>query len=54
MGKYGAKNPIEMIVRKFKANGNKINVDLSLFAGGTYFVRIEKNGKIITKKILKL
>ena len=40
-------------VQQVKASGNKIDFDLSALAAGTYFVRIEENGKLITKKVVK-
>ena len=40
-------------VQQVKASGNKIDFDLSALAAGTYFVRIEENGKLITKKVIK-
>lgn len=38
---------------QFKANGNKVDFDLSTFAAGVYYVRIEEDGKVITKKVIK-
>lgn len=40
-------------VQTVKATGNKVDFDLSAFAAGIYFVRIEENGKLITKKVIK-
>ena len=38
---------------QFKASGNKVDFDLSPYAAGVYYVRIEEGGKIITKKVIK-
>ena len=40
-------------VQQIKTSGGTVNFDLSGVASGTYFVRIEENGKIITKKVIK-
>jgi hypothetical protein len=42
-----------IMVTRLRASGNKVNFDLSSFAPGVYFVRIEENGKIITRKVVK-
>ena len=41
------------ILSRFKVSGNKIDFDLSPYASGMYYVRIEEDGKTITKKIIK-
>lgn len=41
------------IISQFKANGYKVDFDLSPFAAGMYYVRIEEDGKVITKKVIK-
>ena len=41
------------IITRIKANGNKVDFDLSARAAGVYYVRIEENGKSITKKVVK-
>jgi hypothetical protein len=41
------------IMRQIKAKGYKAEFDLSADAGGVYYVRIEQDGKIITKKVVK-
>ena len=38
---------------QFKASGYKVDFDLSPYAAGMYYVRIEENGKVITKKVIK-
>jgi hypothetical protein len=38
---------------QFKANGYKVDFDLSPYAAGMYYVRIEEDGKVITKKVIK-
>ncbi len=40
-------------IRQVKANGSKVDFDLSANAAGVYYVRIEQNGKTITKKVVK-
>jgi Secretion system C-terminal sorting domain len=40
-------------VQQVKATGNKVDFDLSAMASGIYFVRIEENGTVITKKVIK-
>lgn len=40
-------------VQRYKASGIKLTCDLSAVAAGIYFVKIEENGKIITKKVIK-
>ncbi|THU34990.1 T9SS type A sorting domain-containing protein [Niastella caeni] len=42
------------IVLQFAGNGNKLKFDLSAAPAGIYIVRIEDNGLIITKKVVKL
>lgn len=39
--------------QQVKATGNKVDFDLSAMAAGIYFVRIEENGTVITKKVIK-
>jgi hypothetical protein len=41
------------MLAKFTANGYKVDFDLSPYAAGVYYVRIEKEGKVITKKVMK-
>ncbi len=41
------------IVQQVKATGSKVDFDLSAVASGTYFVRIEEKGTVITKKVIK-
>jgi hypothetical protein len=38
---------------QFKAKGYKVDFDLSPYAAGMYYVRIEEDGKVITKKVVK-
>ena len=38
---------------KFTANGYKVDFDLSPYAAGMYYVRIEESGAVITKKVIK-
>ena len=40
-------------VQQFKGNGYQLQFDLSRLANGTYIVRINDNGLIITKKVVK-
>ena len=40
-------------VKQYKSSGYKLTCDLSMLAAGIYFVRIEENGKTITKKVIK-
>lgn len=37
----------------FKASGYKVDFDLSPYAAGMYYVRIEEEGAVITKKVVK-
>lgn len=37
----------------FKASGYKVDFDLSPYSAGMYYVRIEEDGKVITKKVIK-
>ncbi len=41
------------VIRQIKVKGNKVDFDLSANAGGVYYVRIEQDGKVITKKVVK-
>ena len=41
------------VISSFKANGYKINFDLSAVASGVYFVRIDDAGNVISKKVVK-
>jgi hypothetical protein len=41
------------VVQQFKASGNRIDFNLSAVAAGVYLVRIEDNGRVITKKVVK-
>jgi len=38
---------------RFRASGYKVDFDLSPYAAGMYYVRIEEGGKVITKKVIK-
>ncbi len=40
-------------VASFRTSGNKAEIDLSSYAAGIYYVRIEENGQTITKKVVK-
>ena len=40
-------------VQQYKASGLKLTCNLSALAAGIYFVKIEENGRIITKKVIK-
>jgi hypothetical protein len=40
-------------ILQFKASGNKVDFDLSSVAAGVYFVRVEENGKVVNKKVVK-
>lgn len=40
-------------VQQYKASGIKLTCNLSALAAGIYFVKIEENGKSITKKVIK-
>jgi hypothetical protein len=42
------------ILNRITAKGNRVDFDLSERAAGVYYVRIEENGKTITKKVIKL
>jgi len=41
------------IIVRVNAKGYKVEFDLSSKAAGIYFVQIEDNGKVITKKVVK-
>jgi hypothetical protein len=41
------------IVQQARGNGSKIEFDLSAMAAGVYFVNIEDQGTIISKKVVK-
>ena len=41
------------IISPVKAKRYKVDFDLSAKAAGVYYIRIEENGNIITKKIVK-
>lgn len=41
------------ILTRINARGNRIDFDLSKQAAGVYYVRIEQEGKTITKKVIK-
>jgi hypothetical protein len=41
------------VMSVFQGNGNKVEFDLSPFANGVYFVRINDTGNIILKKVVK-
>lgn len=38
---------------QFKTSGHKTDFDLSGVAAGVYFIRIENEGQVITKKVIK-
>lgn len=40
-------------VSEFQASGNKIDFNLSYFAAGIYFIKINDSGNIISKKVVK-
>lgn len=40
-------------VQHIKASGLQVKIDLSLLPAGTYFVRINDNGNIISKKVIR-
>ena len=40
-------------VMQYKATGFKLTCDLTSLAVGIYFVKIEDNGQLITKKVIK-
>jgi hypothetical protein len=40
-------------IARFNATGYKVDFDLSPYASGMYYVRIEEDGKVITKKVIK-
>jgi hypothetical protein len=40
-------------IQRIKATGNRVDFDLSAVASGSYFVRVEENGTVITKKVIK-
>jgi hypothetical protein len=40
-------------LQRFGANGYKVDFDLSNFSSGFYFVRVENEGNVITKKVVK-
>jgi hypothetical protein len=41
------------VMQRFRANGHKVDFDISNVAAGVYFIRINDNGNAITKKVLK-
>jgi hypothetical protein len=41
------------ILAQFKVKGYKVDFDLSPYSAGMYYVRIEEDGKVITKKVIK-
>lgn len=41
------------VITQFRASGNRILFDLSGKAAGVYYVRIEEEGKVISKKVVK-
>jgi Secretion system C-terminal sorting domain len=41
------------IVQQLKGNNQRLDIDISSFNAGVYFVRIEENEKIIIQKIVK-
>jgi hypothetical protein len=42
------------LLSTFKAKGMQVEFDLSPFPAGMYYIRIEENGKVINKKVIKL
>lgn len=41
------------LIKQYKTTGFKLTCDLSSLAAGIYFVKIEENGQLITKKVIK-
>lgn len=41
------------VVAQFRASGSRVMLDLSGKASGVYYVRIEEEGKVISKKVVK-
>lgn len=41
------------VVAQFKASGYNVEFDLSPYAAGIYYIRIEEEGKLISKKVVK-
>ncbi|MFN8290802.1 MAG: T9SS type A sorting domain-containing protein [Chitinophagaceae bacterium] len=41
------------VVARFKASGYMVEFDLSPYAAGIYYIRIEEDGKAISKKVVK-
>lgn len=41
------------IVQQFKASGNKIRFNIYGLSNGVYFMRVEHQGNVITKKVIK-
>lgn len=41
------------VLQRFKASGSQITCNISNAASGEYFVRIDENEKMITKKVIK-
>lgn len=41
------------VMQQFRASGLQLTCDLSSYAAGTYFIRIQEKGSVISKKIIK-
>lgn len=41
------------ILIRFNGNGNRTAFDLSPYPAGVYYIRIEQDGRVITKKVIK-
>jgi hypothetical protein len=40
-------------VQQVKASGVKVDFDISSLSAGVYYVRVEENGRVIAKKVIK-
>ena len=40
-------------INHFRSSGNKVDFDLSKYAAGVYFIRVDDAGNIINKKVVK-
>lgn len=41
------------IIQQSTGNGHKLSFDLSGVGAGMYMIRVEENGNVITKKVIK-